>query len=104
MNYFSEKIIHLIESQLLNFNEHRINKLYQSFEEGEIEKIENHETNKLFHDFLNQPSVSKKQFDLPFFIDNKKEKTLMIIGMDAKASHSGDHIVLSTPYYLQAEA
>lgn len=51
MNYFSEKIIHLIESQLLNFNEHRINKLYQSFEEGEIEKIENHETNKLFHDF-----------------------------------------------------
>jgi len=104
MNYFSEKIIHLIESQLLNFNEHRINKLYQSFEEGEIEKIENHETNQLFHDFLNQPSVSKKQFDLPFFIDNKKEKTLMIIGMDAKAGHAGNHIVLSTPYYLQAEA
>jgi hypothetical protein len=26
----------------------------------------------------------------------------MIVGMDAKASHGPDHVVLSTPYYLQS--
>ena len=47
----------------------------------------------MFQDFLNQHEVVKKQFDLPFFIDNKKKKTLMIIGMDAKAGHAGNHVV-----------
>ena len=35
--------------------------------------------------------------------NNKKEKTIMIIGMDAKASHSDKFVVLSTPYYLQSK-
>lgn len=104
MNYFNEKIIDLHKNQVLNLSVDQIKEIYQVFDNGGIKEIENQHVHHVFQDFLNQPSVSKKQFDLPFFIDNKKKKTLMIIGMDAKAGHAGDHVVLSTPYYLQAEA
>jgi hypothetical protein len=104
MNYFNENIIDLLKNQVLNFSVDQLKEIYQVFDREGIKEIENHQTNTVFHDFLNQPSVFKKQFDLPFFINNKKAKTIMIIGMDAKANHEGSHIILSTPYYLQAEA
>lgn len=103
MNYFNENIIELIKNHILELGKDDLKAVYKSFENGGVVNIENHQTNQVFNDFLNQSSITKKQFDLPFFIDNKKKKTLMIVGMDAKASHSGNHIVLSTPYYLQAE-
>ncbi|MFN5443503.1 MAG: hypothetical protein ACK48V_04665 [Crocinitomicaceae bacterium] len=103
MNYFNEKIIDLLKNQVLNLSVDQIKEIYQVFDNGGIKEIENQDVHQVFQDFLNQHEVVKKQFDLPFFIDNKKKKMLMIVGMDAKASHSGNHIVLSTPYYLQAE-
>lgn len=103
MNYFNENIIDLLKNQVLNFSVDQLKEIYQVFDREGIKEIENHQTNTVFHDFLNQPSVFKKQFDLPFFINNKKAKTIMIIGMDAKANHEGSHIILSTPYYLQSE-
>jgi hypothetical protein len=103
MNYFNEKIIDLLKNHVLNLSEDQIKSIYQVFDNGGIKEIENQHVYQVFQDFLNQNEVVKKQFDLPFFIDNKKKKTLMIIGMDAKAGHAGNHVVLSTPYYLQAE-
>jgi len=102
MNYFNEKIIDLLKNQVLNLSEDQLKEIYQVFDNGGIKEIENQDVHEVFQYFLNQNSVTKKQFDLPYFIDNKKKKTLMIIGMDAKAGHD-DGIVLSTPYYLQAE-
>ena len=103
MNYFSEKIITILKNNILDFSETEISEIYQIFASGGIKKIETNSVNSLFRNFLDAEQVSKKQFDLPFFIDNNKNKTLMIVGMDAKAGHTGNHVVLSTPYYLQAE-
>jgi hypothetical protein len=103
MNYFNEKIIDLLKNQVLNLSVDQIKEIYQVFDNGGIKEIENQDVHQVFQDFLNRHEVVKKQFDLPFFIDNKKKKTLMVIGMDAKAGHAGNHVVLSTPYYLQAE-
>ena len=104
MNYFNDNIIDLLLDEVINLNKEELKAVYKVFENGGIQIIDNQNANKIFQFFLNQSKVAKKQFDLPFFIDNKKKKTLMIIGMDAKAGHAGNHIVLSTPYYLQAEA
>jgi hypothetical protein len=102
-NYFSEKIINLISENILNFNIEEIKDFYKSFNEGKTIEISAEKTKNIYFDFLNNGIVKHKQFDLPYYLDFKKEKTIMIVGMDAKASHEDDSVVvLSTPYYLQS--
>ena len=74
MNYFNEKIIDLLKNQVLNLSVDQIKEIYQVFDNGGIKEIENQDVHQVFQDFLNQHEVVKKQFDLPFFIDNKKKK------------------------------
>ena len=77
MNYFNDNIIDLLLDEVINLNKEELKAVYKVFENGGIQIIDNQNTNKIFQFFLNQSKVAKKQFDLPFFIDNKKKKTLM---------------------------
>jgi len=76
MNYFNENIIDLLKNQVLNLSVDQLKEIYQVFEQGGIKEMENQDVHQVFQDFLNQHEVVKKQFDLPFFIDNKKKENL----------------------------
>jgi hypothetical protein len=102
MNYYNEEILNLISDNILNIDVHELRSIYDVFNNEGIEKIEVERTKHNYQQFLKDAAVTSVQFDLPYFFDNKKDKTIMIIGMDAKASHSDKLVVLSTPYYLQS--
>lgn len=102
-NYYSEKILNLISEKILDYNLNDLKDIYKMFDSGETKSIPRSKTKNIYNDFLKEEGVINKQFDLPYYFDFKKEKTIMIIGMDAKAKHEGDFIVLSTPYYLQSK-
>ena len=103
-NYYNEEILNLISDNILNIDTDELKRIYEVFNNEGIEKIEIERTKHNYQQFLKDTAVTSAQFDLPYFFDNKKEKTIMIIGMDAKASHSDEFVVLSTPYYLQSKA
>jgi hypothetical protein len=100
-NYYNEEILNLISDNILNIHVNELKSIYDIFNNEGIKKIDVGRTNHNYQQFLIDNDISAIQFDLPYFFDNKKEKTIMIIGMDAKASHPKD-VVLSTPYYLQS--
>jgi hypothetical protein len=102
-NYYSDKILNLISENILNYNLNDLKDIYKIFDRGETKSISASNTKNIYNDFLKEEGVISKQFDLPYFFDFKKEKNIMIIGMDAKATHKDDTVVLSTPYYLQAK-
>ena len=104
MNYYNEEILNLISDNILNIDTDELKRIYEVFNNEGIKKIEIERTKHNYQQFLKDAAVNSVQFDLPYFFDNKKEKTIMIIGMDAKASHSDKFVVLSTPYYLQSKA
>jgi hypothetical protein len=103
-NYYSEKILNLISEKILDYNLNDLKDIYKMFDSGETKSIPASNTKNIYNDFLNEEGVINKQFDLPYFFDFNKEKTIMIIGMDAKANHKdNNNVVLSTPYYLQSK-
>ena len=102
MNYYNNKIIELIAENILNYSVNELKDIYKIFDEGETKSIVASKTKNIFFNFLKDEGVSNKQFDLPYYLNFNKDKTIMIIGMDAKASHDHNEVVLSTPYYLQS--
>ena len=101
MNYYNNNILNLIIDNILNLSLDEIKAIYKSFESGGVEEISELKTKNVFHDFLNLEGVNSRQFDLPYFLNFNKTKTIMIIGMDAKSNH-GKEVRLSTPYFLQS--
>ena len=105
MNYYNDKLLSVISQEILDMDTEKLKSIYNSFQKGETLKIKTKEIGANFRKFLIQEGVQHKQFDLPYFFDNKKEKTIMIIGMDPKSTNPhDDHVVLNTPYSLQTEA
>lgn len=103
MNYYNENILNLISNDILNLSLDELKSIYKSFENEGVEGISVLKTKNIFRESLSKEGVQSRQFDLPYFMNFNKEKTIMIIGMDAKANHKGDTVVLSTPYYLQSK-
>jgi hypothetical protein len=106
MNYFNDEILSLISQYILNIDSKKLKSIYNAFEHDDendrIFKCDTGIVNDNYRTFLEKKGTKSIQFDLPYYFDNKKKKTIMIIGMDAKSSHT-DKVVLSTPYYLQSE-
>jgi hypothetical protein len=105
MNYYNDKLLFLISQEILDVDTEKLKSIYNSFQKGETLKIKTEEIGANYRKFLIQEGVKHRQFDLPYFFDNKKEKTIMIIGMDPKSTNPDDeHVLLNTPYSLQTEA
>jgi hypothetical protein len=101
MNYYNHKILNLIVDNILNLSLDELKDVYSLFDEGGVKEIDALKSKNIYLDFLKQEGVRSRQFDLPYFLNFNKEKTIMIIGMDAKANHDND-VRLSTPYFLQS--
>lgn len=101
MNYYNHKILDLIVDNILNLSLDELKDVYNLFDEGGVKEIDTLKSKNIYLDFLQQEGVRSRQFDLPYFLNFNKEKTIMIIGMDAKANHDND-VRLSTPYFLQS--
>ncbi len=101
MNYYNHKILNLIVDNILNLSLDELKDVYNLFDEGGVKEIDALKSKNIYLDFLQQEGVRSRQFDLPYFLNFNKEKTIMIIGMDAKANHD-NHVRLSTPYFLQS--
>lgn len=101
MNYYNENILNLLSNDILNLSLDELKSIYKSFENEGVEEISVLKTKNIFRECLSKEGVQCRQFDLPYFMNFNKEKTIMIIGMDAKTNHANE-IRLSTPYFLQS--
>ena len=102
MNYYNEKILNIISDNILNYNVNELKDIYEIFNSGETKLIPSSKTKNIYNNFLIEEGVINKQFDLPYYFDFKKAKTIMIIGMDPKGSHNHKDIILNTPYSIQS--
>jgi hypothetical protein len=107
MTNIQSHIIKFVSENILSLSSDEVQEVYAEFlnVEESSDKLVRIDSTKIqlgFSKYVDFKEIHKVQFDLPFYIDNKKEHTIMIVGMDAKASHDTDEIILSTPYYLQS--
>jgi hypothetical protein len=104
-NYYNEEILKLISNNILNFNIEELKGIYSEFENGRnsTEKHPNINLSRVmspYKDGMTGACVSKRQFDLPYFIKSyiNTDKTVVILGMDAKSQYKKEDVLLSSPY------
>ena len=100
-NYYSKKVLELLNDRIFNLSVETLESIYIKFEEKKYEFIKLDDINSYYKNHIEGNEISKKQFDIPYFLNYKKKntkQTLIVLGLDAKGQHEDDRVLLSTHY------